>query len=103
MKKIILASIISLTSLTAYCQNCFSNSDVFYMHDSNVSKEIIIAKMDYSNCCFDVSPGALIDLKKKGVSDSIVKRMIYIDSQLKKRRPFTYRLNARTKSHRIPF
>ncbi|RYY15916.1 MAG: hypothetical protein EOO04_27825 [Chitinophagaceae bacterium] len=49
-----------------------TNKGVIELSKAGFGKDMILAKIESSNCKFDVSTAALIDLKKQGVPDDVV-------------------------------
>lgn len=57
-------------------QEILTNQAIVEMVASNISQEIIIAKIRSSNAKFDTSAADLQDLKKRGVPDAVVLAMV---------------------------
>lgn len=78
MKFLILISLLLLLFVPALAQELkpLKNADIVEMSNAGLSTGIVIAKIRKSQCDFDTSPPALVELKAKGVSDEIVKAMI---------------------------
>jgi hypothetical protein len=53
-----------------------TNKGVIELSKAGFGKDMILAKIESSNCKFDVSTAALIDLKKQGVPDDVVKAIM---------------------------
>ena len=52
------------------------NEDVLKMLQAGLSAEIVVAKIEHSQCRFDTSPNVLRELKQEGVSDTVILAMI---------------------------
>lgn len=72
-----LALILCFASLTVNSQDQpLSNKDIIAMSAAGLDKTLIISKIKASKTDFDISPQALIELKKAGVSDEVIAFMI---------------------------
>ena len=60
------------------------NSDVVRLVTAGLSSELIVAKIEQSECKFDVSTDALIGLKKSGVPSKVLTAMIERNTQGRK-------------------
>lgn len=60
------------------CKNLpvMNNQEVLAMQEGNVSKDVIIKKINFSNCDFNVETDALIKLKAAKVPDSVINAMM---------------------------
>lgn len=64
-------------SVAAYAQQeMLTNGDVAAMASAGLSAEVITTKIQSSKNRFDVSAGALIELKKAGVADTVITLML---------------------------
>jgi hypothetical protein len=57
-------------------ENVLRNQDIIKMVGVQLADEIIIASIKTSNCQFDTSADALIQLKQSGVSDAVLTAML---------------------------
>ena len=53
-----------------------TNRDITEMQAAGLSTEVIIEKIRLSVCGFDTSPGALVQLKKTGISEPVILAML---------------------------
>jgi len=52
------------------------NKSILDLHEAGLGKEVIISKINNSDCKFDVSTAALISLKKAGLEADIINTMV---------------------------
>lgn len=57
-----------------------TNQSILTFLEAELSDEVIIRKIQASECQFDVSPEAIADLKKQGVSKSVLEEMINVST-----------------------
>lgn len=60
----------------AYAQKCLSNEDIYAMCRDSVSSSVIITKMKFSECCFNLASSDLIEISKNKVPDVVINEMI---------------------------
>jgi hypothetical protein len=53
-----------------------TNDDILHLVKGGLSSDIVVAKIQRSECRFNTSPSALIQLKSAGVSDGIILAMV---------------------------
>lgn len=75
-----LAVVCSMTSM-ASAQEVLTNDTIVQLYSAGVGENTIVAKIGSSASSFDVSTTQLIELKKKGVPDSIVAAMVSASSK----------------------
>lgn len=79
MKKILLICAISLLSIGCYAQQekeLLTNQSIIDMIGMEFGPEVIISKIEASECQFDVSLDALKNLKSQGTPSSVIAEMI---------------------------
>lgn len=81
MKNVILICILLFASCIVRAQESLTNKEVTAMKNAKVSESLIIAKINSSNCDFDLSAPKLIQLKEAKISDKILKQMIISTSE----------------------
>ncbi len=59
----------------SYAQEVITNQTVLQLHKAGLGKDIIIAKIDNSQCKFELSTNALLALKKAGIVNEVVTAM----------------------------
>ncbi|HTI08593.1 MAG TPA: hypothetical protein VL832_08555 [Puia sp.] len=64
------------TTLAQNKAEILTNANVITMTKAGLGNMIIISKIESSTCKFDLSTNGLIDLKKQGVGDDVVKSMM---------------------------
>jgi hypothetical protein len=57
-----------------------TNSTIVSLHKAGLGKEVLITKIQASECVFDVSTSGMVDLKKAGVSDEVIAAMLSKDA-----------------------
>lgn len=55
---------------------CITNDDIIELADHKFSQCILLAKIDKSKCCFEISTSALKQLKSHNVPESVILKMI---------------------------
>jgi hypothetical protein len=73
---IVLALSLAANAQQSAHSTILTNNDVIDLVKSNISADIIVAKIRSSECKFDTSPEALKGLKEAGVSDEVVLSMV---------------------------
>ena len=53
-----------------------TNSEVIKLSEAGLSREVILTKIARSRVDFDISTGALVELKKRGVADEVIAAML---------------------------
>lgn len=77
MKHIFLSLTIFIFSVSTFAQTeTLTNKEVVLMTQAGLSRELIIRKVKNVKGIYDVSAGALIDLKKAGVADEVIALMM---------------------------
>lgn len=56
-----------------------TNTTIVSLHKAGLGKEVLITKIQASDCAFDVSTGGLVELKKAGVPDEVIAAMLNKD------------------------
>lgn len=77
---VLAASIGAVIAASALGQEGLTNADVVKMLKAGLSEQIVLATIGGQPANFDISPDQLIELKKQGVSDSIIAAMAKKDS-----------------------
>ena len=62
--------------ISAQAVEILTNADVVSMAQNNLGEDLIVAKIKESKSAFDVSVIGLVNLKKSGVSDEIIRAMM---------------------------
>jgi hypothetical protein len=52
------------------------NADIVEMSRAGLAPSVLIAKIKSSECKFDTSPSALVELKEAGVADDVLMEMV---------------------------
>ena len=79
MKKTLFLALSLILSATLFAQDehgILTNADVLNMAKSGMSEKTIVLLIQQSPAKFDMSPDALIELKKGGVSDEVLNAMV---------------------------
>jgi hypothetical protein len=76
MKKPILILFSAFLFGQSYAQKCLSNEDIYAMCKDSVSSEVIITKIKYTECCFNLASSDLIEISKNKVPDVVINEMI---------------------------
>lgn len=95
MKKPIFVILTLFLFSKAYAQKCLSNEDIYAMCRDSVSSSVIITKMKYSECCFNLASSDLIEISKNKVPDEVINEMI---AQMGSHK----RTSSRGRSPRVP-
>jgi len=61
-------------------QEVITNDAITALTQANLGDTLIVSKIRSSKCVFDTSTGALLNLKKNGVSDSVIQAMIDVST-----------------------
>ena len=74
-----IAGIFAILQYGGYSQTngeVLSNKSIIDLHKAGIEEELIIAKIQSSECKFDLSTAGMIDLKNKGVPSNLIKIMM---------------------------
>lgn len=81
MKRYLSSFLFSLLALALpFSAAAMNNKDVIKMHKAGLTDDTIVASMQKENVDYDTSPDGLIELKKEGVSEKIIQKMIALQS-----------------------
>lgn len=72
----VFASSIVLALAVPAADEVLTNALIIELTSAGLSAETVLAKIQASRCEFDLSSSALVDLKKKGVADSVIRAML---------------------------
>lgn len=78
----LVTGIIALTHFSSYSQQptvkpeVLTNKSIIDLHKAGIDEDLIVAKIQSSECKFDLSTNGMIDLKNKGVPSSLIKVMM---------------------------
>ena len=72
----LLSVFVMFGEISAQAVEILTNADVVSMAQSNLGEDLIVAKIKESKSAFDVSVIGLVNLKKSGVSDEIIRAMM---------------------------
>lgn len=61
-----------------------TNTTIVSLHKAGLGKEVLITKIQSSECVFDVSTNGMVDLKKAGVPDEVIAAMLSKDATASK-------------------
>ncbi|RYY14991.1 MAG: hypothetical protein EOO04_29360 [Chitinophagaceae bacterium] len=76
-KMTLFAAMIAVCALQAQTKpEVLTNKGVIELSKAGFGKDMILSKIESSNCKFDLSTTAMIELKKQGVSEDVVKAMM---------------------------
>jgi hypothetical protein len=76
-KSTLFAAMITASALQAQTKpEVLTNKGVIELSKAGFGKDMILSKIESSNCKFDMSTTAMIELKKQGVAEDIVKAMM---------------------------
>jgi WXXGXW repeat (2 copies) len=77
LRTLFLVFLIGILSSRLYAQNdVLTNQSIIQLWKAGISKSVIGAKINSSQCNFDLSTNGLVDLKNNGVPDDIVTSMV---------------------------
>ncbi len=77
LRTLFLVFLIGILSTRLYAQNdVLTNQSIIQLWRAGISKSVIGAKINSSQCNFDLSTNGLVDLKNNGVPDDIVTSMV---------------------------
>lgn len=76
MKKLFLTLLSFCLFGRSYAQKCLSNEDIYAMCKDSVSSAVIITKIKYTECCFNLASSDLIEISKNKVPDVVINEMI---------------------------
>lgn len=71
-----LALLLSITAQNSQAQNVLTNKDLIQMGQLGMGDAIIISQIESSTNEFDVSTPGLLELKKSGLSDAVIAKVI---------------------------
>jgi hypothetical protein len=84
MKKIItIALILFFLKTSGQDKNVVTNETIIELRKAQFSNELIISKINSSECLFQLGTGDMILLKKAGIEDTVMQAMINKDSRKK--------------------
>ena len=77
--RVLVVALLTLTTILSQvvrAQSTLTNQDIVTMVSGGLSEQVIVTAIQQSTKRdFDLSPNGLLDLKKKGVSDSLISEM----------------------------
>jgi hypothetical protein len=69
-------ALLSLFAATLHAEQIFTNADIVKLANSGMSEQLILSVIANEVSHFDVSPEALIELRRQGVSDRVIREML---------------------------
>lgn len=76
MKKTFLFFFLSILTTGIFAQDTITNKDIILMKTSKMNNDIIQAKINSSQCDFDLSTSGLLELKNSKIIDRIIAEML---------------------------